>query len=85
VVSFFVACSISPIDTTASSPAHVRVCTLSTVVRIDCASLACASTFDRPERIIATPAAVAARVTAASAIPAVRAKLSRRALASSIS
>ena len=46
---------------------------------------ACAPITSRPERTIATPAAAAAAVTAASAIPALRAKLPSRALASSIS
>ena len=53
VVSFLVACSISPIETPASSPAQVSTCTLSTVVRSDCAILAWLSTSSRLERIIA--------------------------------
>ena len=46
---------------------------------------ACAPMTSSPERTIATPAAAAAATTAASAIPAFRAKLPSRALASSIS
>jgi hypothetical protein len=85
VVSFFVACSISPIETPASSPAQVSTCRLSTLIFSDAAMSACAPMISRPDRTIATPAAAAATVTAASAIPAFRAKLASRVLVSSIS
>ena len=85
VVSFFVACSISPSETPANSPARVRTCRLSTDVLREAAMSACAPIVSRPERIIATPAAAAAAVIAASAIPALVAKPASRAFARSIS
>jgi ATP-dependent Clp endopeptidase proteolytic subunit ClpP len=85
VVSFFVACSISPSETPANSPARVRTCRLSTDVLSEAAMSACAPIMSRPERIIATPAAAAAAVIAASAIPALVAKPARRVFARSIS
>jgi hypothetical protein len=64
-VRSFVACSMPDIDTPASSPARSSVWIEATVVPSDWASLACASTVSRPERTIATPAAVAAATAAA--------------------
>jgi hypothetical protein len=55
------------------------------VVPSDCASFACASTVCRPERTMATPAAVAAATAAAAATRTRRAKPASRALAASIS
>ncbi len=75
----------SPIETPASSPAQVSTCRLSTVVFSEAAMSACAPMMSSPDRTIATPAAAAAAVMAASAIPALRAKPPSRALASSIS